>query len=176
MKKLLNISMLLTLLSLTATNLQAQKFGHLNSANILAFMPGVKESDVALKEYQDSLVTVGEDKAAQLKKDFDEFMVEYNQGNVPPIRAQQKQEEFQKREQELVQYEQVIYNNVNQRREELLAPLIDKLQDAINEVGKEGGYNFVFETGASASGFSALLFAPEADDISELVKSKLGMQ
>ena len=176
MKKLLNISLLLTFFAIAVTNLQAQKFGHLNSANILGFMPGVHESDVTLKAYQDSLVSVGEEKAAQLKKEFDEFMEDYNTGNVPPIKAQQKQEEFQKKEQELVQYEQVIYNMVNQRREELLAPLIDSLQDAINAVGKEGGYTFIFETGASAAGFSALLFAPESDDISALVKSKLGMQ
>ena len=176
MKKLLNISLLLTFVALTTNSLQAQKIGHLNSAAILAKMPGVNESDTALKEYQDSLVTAGEEKAAQLKKEFDDFLADYNEGNVPPVKAQQKQTEFQKREQELMQYEQTIYDMVNQRREELLAPLIDKLQDAINAVGKEGGYNIIFETGASASGFSALLFAPEGDNIAELVKAKLGMQ
>ena len=113
MKKLLNISLLLSFLAVTATNLQAQKFGYLNSGSILAAMPGVEDSDQALKVYQDSLVTIGEEKAAALKTEFEAFAVEYQGGNVPPIKAQQKQEEFQKREQELVQYEQVIYNLVN---------------------------------------------------------------
>ena len=176
MKKILNISVLFAFLAIAATNLNAQKFGHLNSGLILAAMPGVTESDTDLKAYQDSLVTIGEEKAAALKKDFEAFMVDYQGGNVPPVRAQEKQAEFQKREQELGQYEQTIYTLVNERRQKLLEPLIVKLQEAIDAVGKEGQYTFIFETGASASGFSALLFAPESEDISTLVKAKLGME
>ena len=175
MKKLLNISMLMAFLAMTAANLQAQKFGYLNSGNILAIMPGVEDSDKALKVYQDSLITVGEEKAAALKKEFEAFAAEYQDGNVPPIKAQQMQEEFQKREQELVQYEQVIFNLVNERRQVLLEPLIGKLQEAIDAVGNEGNYTMIFEIGSSAAGFSAILFAPEADDLSDSVKAKLGI-
>ena len=175
MKKILNISMLLVLMAMTATSLQAQKYGHLNSGLILASMPGVNDSDEALKVYQDSLVTIGEAKAVELQKDFEAFMAEYDGGNVPPIKAQEKQTEFQQREQELVQYEQVIFNLVNERRQVLLAPLITKLQEAIDAVGKEGAYSMLFETGASATGFSAILFAPDSEDVSGLIKTKLGM-
>lgn len=175
MKKLLNISTLLVLLTMAATNLHAQKFGYLDSGSILAIMPGVEDSDKALKVYQDSLITIGEEKADALKKEFEAFAAEYQEGNIPPIKAQKKQEEFQKREQELVQYEQVIYKMVNERRQELLEPLIDQLQEAIDKVGKEGGYTMIFEIGSSSSGFSAILFAPEADDLSALVKTELGI-
>ena len=176
MKKLLNVSMLLVFMALTATNLKAQKFGYLDSGSILASMPGTTESDQALKSYQDSLVAVGEEQAAALKKEFEAFMVEYNGGGVTPIKAQEKQAEFQKREQELIQYEQVIFNLVNERRQKLLEPLVAELQKAIDEVGKEGNYTMIFETGAAAAGFSAILFAPEGDDVSALVKTKLGIQ
>ncbi len=176
MKKILKISMLLALLAITATDLGAQKFGHLNSASILAVMPGVEESDEALKVYQDSLVSIGEAKAAELKKDYETFMADYNEGNVPPVKAQQKQEELQKREQELAQYEQVIYSLVNEKRQKLLEPLIAQLQSAIDEVGKEGSYTLIFETGASAAGFSAILFAPESEDITAQVKAKLNIE
>jgi len=176
MKKLLKTSMLLAFLAISATNVNAQKFGHLNSSTILAIMPGVAESDQALKVHQDSLVVIGEAKAKQLNEDYTAFMAEYNDGNVPPIKAQQKQEEFQKREKELQGYQQTIYESVNAKRQQLLEPLITNLQAAIDAVGKEGSYTMIFETGASASGFSALLFSPESEDISELVKAKLGIQ
>ncbi|HHM21916.1 MAG TPA: OmpH family outer membrane protein [Bacteroidetes bacterium] len=192
MKKLLNTSVLLSLLLVAASNAGAQepqenqpgtqatekpqKIGYLNSMLILSNMPGVKESDEALKVYQDSLVAIGEQKAAALQKDVEAFMTEYNAGNVPPIKAREKQAEFQQREQELLQYEQVILSLVNERREKLLQPYIEKLQKAIDEVGKEGGYTILFETGPANTGFSALLYAPESDDISEKVKAKLGMQ
>ena len=176
MKKLLNISTLLLLLTFATADVAAQKFGYLNSGAILAVMPGVTDSDAALKTYQDSLVNVGNEKAAALKADFEAFMVIYQEGDVPPVKAQQKQEEFQRREQELVQYEQVIFDLVNNRRQVLIEPLITKLQAAIDEVGKEGSYTMIFEIGSSAVGFSAILFAPESEDISAQVKAKLGIE
>ena len=176
MKILLKISMLFAILAATSTNMDAQKFGHLNTSNILTLMPGVGESDTALKVYQDSLVTVGEAKATALRTEFEAFSTAYNAGDIPPVKAQEKQAEFQQRQGELQQYEQIIYNLVNQKRQELLQPLIVRLNDAIQAVGKEGGYTMIFETGASAIGFSALLFTPESDDITAQVKAKLNIK
>lgn len=176
MKILLKISLLFAFIAMTATNIDAQKFGHLNTSDILTLMPGVDESDTALKAYQDSLVAVGEAKAAALRSEFEAFSKAYNDGDVPPIKAQEKQAEFQKRQEELQQYEQLIYNLVNQKRQELLQPLIVQLHDAIQAVGKEGGYTMIFETGASAIGFSALLYTPESDDVTALVKAKLNIE
>ena len=82
MKKILNISLLLTILLISATIVSAQKYGYLNSGAILASMPEVTTSDVALKVYQDSLIAIGEEKAAALKADFEGFMKEYQDGTI----------------------------------------------------------------------------------------------
>lgn len=175
MKKLLNISMLVAIMSLSSFALQAQKYGHINSANILVQMPEVADLDQQLVSFQDSLTAIGQEMANTLKSDFDAFMAEYNLGNVPPIKAQEKQTEFQQREQQLIQLEQVIPRQVNEKRQQLLQPLLVKVQEAIAAVGKEGSFTMIFENGASASGLNALLFAPDQEDITALVKAKLGI-
>jgi outer membrane protein len=168
MKKVLKLNLLLACLAF-ATVLQAQKFGHLNSGNILAEMPGAKAADESLKVFQDSMVTIGEERASKLQAEFEEFYQKYQSGDVPPAEAQKKQAEFQQREQELAQYEQEVIDKVAKKRQELIAPILAQLQDAINAVGKEGGYTMIFDV----SVFNTILFAKDSDDIEALVKAKI---
>ena len=172
MKKLLTISTLLAFLAITASSIQAQKFGHVNSGNILSLMPETTASDQALKIYQDSLIAIGQERAKALRSDFDAFMVIYNEGGVTPVKAQEKQAEFQRKEQELLAFEQEVSNMVALKRQELLEPIITRLNDVIQEVGKEGEYTMIFDV----SVYNAVLFAKDTEDLTELVKSKLNIQ
>ena len=171
MKKVMKFNLLLVFLAFFATSLQAQKFGHLNSGNLLAQMPGTGAADGALKVFQDSLVAIGEAKATKLEADFQEFYKQYQAGEVTPAVAQRKQAEFQEKEQELVAYEEEVIDKVAAKRQELLEPILISLQEAIDEVGKEGGYTMIFDV----SVFNAVLFAKDSDDIEALVIAKLGM-
>ncbi len=154
------------------SNLQAQKIGHLNSGNILVQLPGTKAADAQLKVFQDSLVADGEQLARKLEEDFNAFATQYREGSVTPAEAQKKQAEFQQREAALNTLEETIMNQVAQKREELLSPLLERLQAAINEVAKEGGYQMIFDT----SVYNTILFAMESNDIEPLVKAKLGIE
>ena len=51
-----------------------------------------------------------------------------------------------------------------------MQPMIEKANQAINDVAKENGFTYVFDT---ASG--SLLVFPDGDDILPLVKTKLGL-
>ena len=150
----------------------AQKFGHINIGNLLVQLPETKAADARLKVYQDSLVAIGEAQAKKLQEDFNAFATEYRQGTITPAVAQQRQEEFQKRESALQAMEEAIMNEVAKKREELIAPLLEKVQNAIDQIGKEGGYTMIFDT----SVFNTILFAQNTDDIEPLLKSKLGIQ
>lgn len=172
MKKLLKFSVLSFFLLTTAATAIAQKFGHLNSGNVLVQIPETKTADSSLKVFQDSLVAIGEAKAKQLETEFNAFVLEYRQGNIPPATAQKKQAEFQQREAELADLEEDIMEQVAAKREQLIAPVLDRVQKAINEVGKQGGYTMIFDT----SIFNTILFAQQTDDIEPLVKEKLGIK
>jgi outer membrane protein len=57
------------------------------------------------------------------------------------------------------------------RRQVLLKPILEKIDVAVKAVGKEGGYTFIFDTSSGS-----MLFATESEDITSLVKTKLGMK
>ncbi|HMT77630.1 MAG TPA: OmpH family outer membrane protein, partial [Saprospiraceae bacterium] len=59
---------------------------------------------------------------------------------------------------------------IGQRRQALLAPVINKLNTVIVEVGKENGYSFIFDVSSGS-----MLYVTESDDVSTLVAAKLGL-
>ena len=61
---------------------------------------------------------------------------------------------------------------MQERQSELMKPLVDRAKKAIEEVAKENGYSYIFDT---STGVGALLYTPESDDIMPLVKKKLGI-
>lgn len=169
MKIVLKTNLLFILAIAFSASLQAQKFGHVNSGNLLAEMPGTGSADTLLMAYQDSLVAIGEERAKALEAEFAVFYESYQGGEVTPAVAQKKQQEFQRRDQELMAFEEEVANMVGMKRKELIEPFLIKLQAAINEVAEEGGYTMIFDT----SIFNAIVFAGDSDDIGELVLAKL---
>lgn len=172
MKKSVGKTILLLALVSVGICAQAQKFGHVNVGNLLVLLPETKAADAKLKVFQDSLVAIGEAKAKKLEEEFNAFATEYRQGTITPSVAQQKQAEFQKREGELGAMEEAIVNEVGKKREELISPILEKVQKAIDQIGKDGGYTMIFDT----SVFNTILFTQSADDIEPLLKARLGIQ
>jgi outer membrane protein len=170
--KLLKISLLLSLFFFVASTVNAQKFGHINTGNLLTLMPETKTADEKLKAFQDSLVIIGEQMAKKLETDYLAYSKEYREGNLTPVVAKQRQDELEKKRNEIAAYEEVVIAKVSEQREKLLSPILVKLQEAVNAVGKEGGYTMIFDV----SVLNTILFAKETDDIEPLVKAKLGLK
>jgi outer membrane protein len=96
-------------------------------------------------------------------------MKEQQSGNLAPIKEKEQQELLQK-EQEVIQaFEQQIQQKLQIKREELLKPIVDKITSKIKEVCTENKFVMVFDT----SSFNALLFTPDSEDITALVRTKM---
>lgn len=171
MSKILKLGvLLLALLTITASTSFAQKFGHLNSGNLLASMPEVAAADKQMETFQKQKQSQFENKI----KDFQTRFAAVNQlaaeGKLTPIEQQTKTAEFQKEQESLAKLEQTIQMEIANKRQELLAPILKKVDEAIKVVGKEKGYQFIFDTSGGA-----FLYAVETEDVMSLVKGKLGM-
>ena len=59
---------------------------------------------------------------------------------------------------------------VAKKREEKLKPILEKVNNAIQTVAKENGYLYVIDATAGT-----LLYADEANDLQNLVRTKLGL-
>ena len=160
---------LLLLCLATVSSVTAQKYGHLNFANLLSEFPGTKAAESELEAYNKDLVSKGEAMVADLKARVQE--VESQIQDLPPKRVEELRVELTGERENIAQYEQQMGIDVERKRQELLGPLIEKIRTAVTAVAEENGYQLIFDT----SQFNTVLFAEDSDDIMPLVKATLGM-
>jgi outer membrane protein len=152
--------------------LYAQKFGHVNTAQILEIMPEVDIADKQLAAFQEGLIKGGEAKAATFEADYKKYLDDVNSGVLSKVQQTDRETTLTKQQQEIQQYERQVQLQVLQKREELLKPILQKIDEAIQAEGKEGQYTFIFDSSVQG----ALLYAPDADDLMAAVKKRLGLQ
>ncbi len=166
MKSLLKITCLVALIAATAGVLQAQKFGYVNSAAILAEMPEVKQADANLEALQKQLQKKGQNMLQQLQQDYTALQQRVQGGDLSPKQQEEEAAKLQQREQEIAQFEQDMRKQVSEKRDELLGPIYEKVNQAIEDVAKENGYQFIFDQ-------NVLLYAEDSQNVNDLVKAKL---
>ena len=157
---------------LLSGSLYAQKFGHLNSDNLLAIYPETKHADRQLENYQASLGAQFEKKVKAFKKDAAIFLEKAQNAQLSQAEIQQQQKALADRERALTEEEKDLQKKVQDKRQSLLKPILAKVNAAIKQVGEEGNYDMIFDT----SLMNATLFVRDSDDVMPLVKRKLGIQ
>ena len=161
--------LLLALFIVLGVELNAQRYGHMNFSAFLTSLTDTRKADIDLEEYQNTLVAQGQAMAEKFKNNYIAFMKEQQAGNLAPIKEKEQQELLQKEQEAIQAFEQEIQQKLQVKREELLKPIVDKITAKISEVCKENGFVMVFDT----SSFNALLYSPESEDITSLVRSKM---
>lgn len=173
MKKMLKYAALLMLPILLSTlPAQAQKYGHLNLGNLLEAMPERQAADEELAELRDTKIAEGEEMVKKLDAQVKKYQKDRQAGLLNQIQIQEKEAELQKMNQEIVQFEQQLQADLSKKRQELLGPILKRVEDAVTAVAEDNGYIMIFDT----SVMNAVLFAEESEDVMELVKKKLGME
>lgn len=153
------------------TQLDAQKFGHMNSGNLLEMMPEVKAGDAELEVLRKSLFDKIQTRVKALEEKFERLRKKAAEGGMSPVQQREAEDDLNRERESILKEEQALTQTMQQKRVDLLQPIFDKVNKAIEEVGKENGYTMIFET----SQFNAILFAAEADDVTDMVKAKLGL-
>lgn len=171
MKNTIKLLALLFFFAAATTTSFAQKYGHLNAGNLLELLPEVAKADSEMEAYQKQMIAKGEEMAKAFQAKYAKLAQEVQQGIHSPVQQQNLEAELQKEQQTIVQYEQEVRQKVAQKREELLAPILDKVNTAIQNVGKEQGYSMIFDSSVP----NVLLFVEDADDVTSAVKAKLGI-
>lgn len=156
------------------TNIQAQtspKYGHMNLGNLLEQMPETKTANESLKVFADQLTAKDDSLTKSFQAAYQKLEKDYNDGILTPVQVQTRQAELQKQQEDIQKFEQEAQQKVSAKREELLAPILNKIDEAVKAVAKESGFLMIFDTGSGV-----MLFAAETEDVTPLVKKKLGIQ
>lgn len=156
-------------MTFTLSTAFAQKFGHINSSNLLELLPETKVANSELEGYKIQLEKALEAKVKAFEAEVQVYITE--RPTLAPKVAQEKEAALAQKEQDLYKERQEGEQKVMQKREELLKPIFEKADTAIKAIGKEGGFQMIFDS----STFNVLLFAEDSADIMPLVKAKLGL-
>jgi outer membrane protein len=169
MKRILLLSAFVALAALAAS---AQKYGHLNFGILISSLPETQVADKELEAYQLELTSKGTEMATAWQKKAQEFTVKAQSGELTPKQQQSQQAALEQERDEIIGYEQEMQQLMQEKRQELLSPIVEKVEQAIAAVAKENGYVMVFDT----SVFNAILFAQESDDLLPLIKAQLNIE
>lgn len=169
MKKTIKFLAILVLVTFTfAANAQSQKFGHVDFAKLYSLMPGQDSIRVVYEAYATGLQNQMTTMQAELENKFMEYQA--NQATMSNIIKQTKEREIQDLQTRIEEFNQQAQQDLATKEQELTAPVIEKARAAVEDVAKEKGYTYVFN---STEGL--LLYATPSDDILPLVKAKLGI-
>jgi outer membrane protein len=164
-------TLLILCLVVTASNTVAQKAGHTNFRNLINMMPETNTANAQLNQYQNELVAKGESMAADFQKKYEAYAMKIQAGQIAQQEQQATEVALGKERDAIVAYEADVQQKMESKRQELLKPIIEKVESAVTTVAKENGYELIFDS----SVLNAVLMAEESIDVTELVKAKLGI-
>ena len=165
MKKLLFM-----ILMLTPIAVMAQKFGHVNTKDIIQAMPeytkAKNEIDALQKQYEADLKSM-QDELQKKSQDY-----EANEETLPDNIKQRRQQELQEMYQKIQQSYQDNQQALAKASQEKMSAITAKVVDAIKQVGDAGGYVYIMELNGGISYISNTL----STDVTAQVKTKLGLK
>ncbi len=165
MKKSFFILMAVLLFGTSATF--AQKYGHVDANAIFLAMPGADTLQTALENYQKELEAEYTTMATEFQTKYEKFNREA--GTMSSAVRQLREKELSDLQQRISAFEESLQDIMQERQIELMTPFQDKILQAIQDVAKENGYAYIFDS-------KNLLYSEGGDDVSALVKKKLGIK
>lgn len=169
MKKLSYLLLFVTFYLYGASNVAAQKFGYINSAQILSEHPDVKVADSELEALQKQYSERIQTKYKGLESKIKELQTKYEAGDLTPKAQQEQMQKLREQDAQLQQEEQQLQQDLLKKREQLYQPILDSINEAIQSLAKEGGYTYIFDASQGS-----ILYADETQDLGNKLKSKLG--
>ena len=153
----------------TVAQTKKLKFGHINSQELLQKMP---EMDQALSALED-LQTNNNEKLKLMQDELKNLNAQYvNARNTMDAASRQaKEQELQGMDQNIRAFYQNTQQEMQQKQQELTQPIIEKARKAVEEVGKENGFMYIFDISKG----EVLFMGDQSVDVLPLVLKKLGI-
>jgi outer membrane protein len=153
----------------TVKSKTAQKFGYINSAELLKIMPEAKKAETSLNAYVRNL----EKQFGALQSDYRNRITEFQsqENTMADAVKQSRIKAITDLEQRMQQSQVAGQQQIAAKREALFKPILDKAEKAIKEVGKENQYDYIFDTSTGS-----FIYSDESHNVMPLVKAKLGIK
>lgn len=147
----------------------AQKYGYINSSEILEAMPEVKAANVELEKLSKDMQAEIKVKSDKLQEDSKKFSTKSSTANLSQTEYNAEVAKLEATQKEVSALETEMNKTIETKQQALMKPIYEKLNNAVKEVAKEKGAAAVFFSDVFA-------YADDIINFTGAVKTKLGLK
>lgn len=149
------------------------KIGYMNPQEVLSEMPERDSVEQALNQFISQKRAELQTKTADFQEQLTDF--QNNQSSMSESQQAQEEQRLTELDQELQELQQSIQVQVQQKRAELLQPLLARVDRAIASVSEEIGLDFVINETTSTNNQVLFFASNDAPNITQRVIEKLNL-
>ncbi len=144
------------------------KFGHIDSQALLQSMPERTDAEKKVADFAKNL----ENTLKTMSTEYQSKLAAYQTAEAGMTKTEKEttEGEIMQLQQRIQDFQTSAQEKIQKQQAELLQPLIDKAKKAIEDVGREGGYNYILDSSVGVTLYT------NGDDILPKVKTKLGLK
>ena len=134
-------------------------------------MPAVKAADSEVEAYSKQLIDKGQKMYQDFQVAVNAYQGKINAGELSQVEMAQQEAELTQEQNKIREYELEVQNLIVVKKQEIYQPILDSVQEIITEIGKEQGFQMIFDSSSMG-----MIFAADSEDLTSLVKERLGIQ
>lgn len=151
---------------------QNAKIAYVNAAEIFSLMPEVPGIETQLQKKQEEISKNGQALIDEFNKKSEEFQ------KAEATASESMKADMKKQLDQINERYQMFFQNgrkeIEELQQKLLAPVQQKIHNAIKAVGDEKGYAYILDVSAQPS--AIVYIHSTSEDATPLIKTKLGIK
>ena len=146
------------------------KIGVFNSQEVITIMPEYNAAMSELENMNLKFQTEGKKLQEELEKKYQEYTSTAE--TLEPAIRQYKETELARLQQSIQEFATSAENNIKKKQQDLMMPIINKINQAIKKVGDENGFTYIIDNAANIIPY----VSPNAENVLPLIKKALNIQ
>ena len=164
LKKIALVMLLALPMGVFAQNL---KFGHINAQEIITVMPEFTKAQNDIQTLEKQLTAELQRTQEEFNKKYQEFQQAIAKDSLPPNIAERRQKELQE------QFQQDAQQQMAKAQNDAMAPIYQKLDNAIKAVGAAEGVIYIFDLARTSIPY---VNESQSINLTSKVKANLGIK
>ena len=170
LKKIALVMLLALPMGVFAQNL---KFGHINAQEIITVMPEFTKAQNDIQTLEKQLTAELQRTQEEFNKKYQEFQQAIAKDSLPPNIAERRQKELQDMMQRQEQFQQDAQQQMAKAQNDAMAPIYQKLGNAIKAVGAAEGVIYIFDLARTSIPY---VNESQSINLTSKVKANLGIK
>ena len=170
LKKIALVMLLALPMGVFAQNL---KFGHINAQEIITVMPEFTKAQNDIQTLEKQLTAELQRTQEEFNKKYQEFQQAIAKDSLPPNIAERRQKELQDMMQRQEQFQQAAQQQMAKAQNDAMAPIYQKLDNAIKAVGAAEGVIYIFDLARTSIPY---VNESQSINLTSKVKANLGIK